>query len=201
MEWTPDSRHLLFSCAGQSFIQCIEVTHRNESICTFLIIFASLLTVHSRAVTMDVLAGRLRGRHRRRRKALVRLKSLFLLPFVLLFPVSVGGAVRHFALDGTGERLAVCFDGPTDRAGVELIAVLSVQYSPLLQVFPRGFIRGPAAMHVEQSVPTRLAFAAQFDRGALLSASFTNGKVSFIPMLFVSEKRMNRNPQALLEAW
>ena len=62
------------------------------------------------------------------------------------------------------------------------VAVFSVQQRPVLQLHPRGFIRGPD----NGSAPHLPCFAAQtaFTKGALMSVCWTGGKISLFPFHF-----------------
>lgn len=88
---------------------------------------------------------------------------------------SYGGALSHVAWDSTSLRLAVALEG------TELIAIYqcnSIGYAISFQ--PLGYLRGPPETEV-----TGLEFRPNFGRGALLTASFSNGKISFFPLYFI----------------
>ncbi|KAJ3167129.1 hypothetical protein HDU88_002466 [Geranomyces variabilis] len=55
--------------------------------------------------------------------------------------LSIGGKVKSLAIDPTGKRLAVCFDG--EHRGAELIALFAMTNRPMPDIELTGYIRGP----------------------------------------------------------
>lgn len=85
-----------------------------------------------------------------------------------------GGALSYVAWDETSSRLAVALEGS------ELIAVYQCNaLSYVVSFQPLGYLRGPPDTHI-----SGLYFRPNFPRGALLTATFSNGKISFFPMYF-----------------
>jgi len=86
----------------------------------------------------------------------------------------VCGNIKEIAWDMTSSRLVLSFqDTP-------LMAVFSTFVRPTLGVHPLGFIRGPAM----GGLPRLIQFSPHFKRGALLTAVWENGKISFFPFYF-----------------
>lgn len=85
-----------------------------------------------------------------------------------------GGSLSYVAWDPTSSRLAVALENS------ELIAIFqcnSLSYAVSFQ--PLGYLRGPP-----DTVITGLYFRPNFPRGALLTATFSNGKIAFFPLYF-----------------
>jgi len=104
------------------------------------------------------------------------------------FRFRVGGAISEIAWDPTGERFAVSFLGRA--SGLELVALYAVRQTPVVEFTLRGYIRGPPGHEATDPKPSLLQFANKCGDGALLTIAWTNSVVSFVPLLFVSEKRL-----------
>eukprot|EP01119_Soliformovum_irregulare_P014072 TRINITY_DN3810_c1_g1_i1.p1 TRINITY_DN3810_c1_g1~~TRINITY_DN3810_c1_g1_i1.p1 ORF type:complete len:487 (+),score=111.01 TRINITY_DN3810_c1_g1_i1:11-1471(+) len=97
--------------------------------------------------------------------------------------LKMGGKIQSIRWDPSGERLVASFakfQGDSDESSVELVALFGVQHFPKLEFIPRGFIRGPA----QGKQVTSMEFRGNFERGALLTVCWLNGKISFVPMYF-----------------
>ncbi|RMX58852.1 hypothetical protein pdam_00014484 [Pocillopora damicornis] len=92
--------------------------------------------------------------------------------------VTLGGCVRSMAWDPFGERLAVIFKDEKKHAQ-ELVAVFKTRLKPSFEIMPCGFVRGPP-----ETVPQIVTFQQDFKKGALLTVCWSDGSVSFIPLLF-----------------
>lgn len=92
--------------------------------------------------------------------------------------VTLGGCVRSMAWDPFGERLAVIFKDEKKHAQ-ELVAVFKTRLKPSFEIMPCGFVRGPP-----ETVPQIVTFQEDFKKGALLTVCWSDGSVSFIPLLF-----------------
>jgi len=101
--------------------------------------------------------------------------------------VTVGGCVRSMAWDPVGERLAVIFKDEGKHAQ-ELVAVFKTRLKPTFEIMPSGFVRGPP-----NTVPELVTFQQDFKKGALLTVCWSDGCVSFIPLLF-SPSSHNASP-------
>lgn len=97
-------------------------------------------------------------------------------------PIRVGGTIKNMVWDPTGERLAVLFRGP--RA--ENIALFQTRIEPVLELIPCGFIRG-----LSGEVPQQICFQPKFLDGALLTVVWSSGRVSYIPMYFISRAHLD----------
>jgi hypothetical protein len=84
-----------------------------------------------------------------------------------------GGVTSHLAWDPSSSRLAVGFQGS------EIIAVFQTNSLHTTSLHPLGYLRGPPDTEL-----TGLEFRPSFERGALLAAHFSNGKISFFPLYF-----------------
>ncbi|KAJ7375507.1 hypothetical protein OS493_002281 [Desmophyllum pertusum] len=82
------------------------------------------------------------------------------------------------AWDPFGERLAVIFKDEEKQAQ-ELVAVFKTRLKPTFEVMPSGFVRGPP-----NTVPELVTFQQDFKKGALLTVCWSDGSISFIPLLF-----------------
>lgn len=104
----------------------------------------------------------------------------------------VGGAVQLMAWSPTSARLAVSF--ASADAGGELIALFDTSFQHKVLVFrPIGFIRGPPHPAADTcNKAAHLAFAPNFDRGALLSVAWSGGQISTHPFYFAEPKRLKR---------
>ncbi len=87
------------------------------------------------------------------------------------------GAVRSLEWDPSGERVAVGF------VDSDVVALFSSRLQPSLELAPSALVRPALAAG---QAPTRIAFAPQYSRGALLTAVYPNGKIAFLPLLFSS---------------
>ncbi|XP_014677687.1 PREDICTED: LOW QUALITY PROTEIN: aladin-like [Priapulus caudatus] len=94
---------------------------------------------------------------------------------------TVGGAVRDMAWDESGERLAVMFRGEDQR----FVAVFRTRVRPVVDVTPCGLVGGEPG-----ESPRAIAFRPGFQKGALLTVCWSSGRVSFVPMFFVSSAAM-----------
>lgn len=92
--------------------------------------------------------------------------------------VTTGGFVRSMAWDPLGERLAVIFKGE-DKPAQELVALFKTRLEPTFEIMPSGFVRGPP-----NTSPQLVTFQQDFKKGALLTICWSNGSMSFIPLLF-----------------
>lgn len=85
-----------------------------------------------------------------------------------------GGPLSFVAWDPTSSRLAVALEG------TELIALYQCNaLSYVVSFQPLGYLRGPP-----ETAVSGLYFRPNFARGALLTATFSNGKISFFPLYF-----------------
>ncbi|KAK7109526.1 aladin-like [Littorina saxatilis] len=98
--------------------------------------------------------------------------------------VKVGGFVHQMVWNRTSERLAVLFKG-TDNRISPYVAIFKTTVHPLVQVLPSGFVKGHAG-----EVPHHISFQPSFDKGALLTAVWSSGRVSYVPMYFVLEEQI-----------
>lgn len=92
--------------------------------------------------------------------------------------VTLGGCVRSMAWDPFGERLAIIFKDDRKHAQ-ELVAVFKTRLKPSFEIMPCGFVRGPP-----ETVPQIITFQQDFKKGALLTVCWSDGSVSFIPLMF-----------------
>jgi len=117
--------------------------------------------------------------------------------------ICIGGPIRKLCIDPTGQRLVVNFE-ERDNPGCELLGLFSILRKPYLRYQLIGFIRGPmwhpgtpkpqpprSPYNDNETndegyvpMPRLMSFAYEFQRGALLSVCWENGKISFIPLLF-----------------
>jgi len=89
--------------------------------------------------------------------------------------ISFCGLIKDIIWGGiNGERLAISYLHST------YISVFSIFKKSPLMISPLGFIKGPQ----EGGLPTNILFRPNFPRGALLSACWENGKISFYPMYY-----------------
>lgn len=93
----------------------------------------------------------------------------------------VGGTAQSMVWDPSGERLAVLFRN-NDQ---EFVAVFRTQVKPVLEIMPCGLLRGEPG-----DIPQVLQFQQGFQKGALLTLCWSSGKVTFLPMFFVSATSM-----------
>jgi hypothetical protein len=103
--------------------------------------------------------------------------SPYLLESSLLGPNdenSFGGTLSYVAWDPTSSRLAV---GLEETELIALFQCNSLSYSPSFQ--PLGYLRGPP-----DTLLCGLYFRPHFPKGGLLTATFSNGKISFFPLYF-----------------
>ncbi|XP_031566795.1 aladin-like isoform X2 [Actinia tenebrosa] len=96
--------------------------------------------------------------------------------------VTVGGVVKSMAWDPLGERLAVIFEDDDGKAQ-EIVAIFKTRLKPTFEVIPSGFVRGPP-----DSFPELVAFQQNFSKGALLTVGWSDGSITFVPLLFTSSK-------------
>jgi len=99
--------------------------------------------------------------------------------------VTTGGEVQSMRWDPTGERLAVSF------VGSNLIAIFQTLVTPTnMSVNPVGFVVGAD----DDESPSCFEFAPHFPQtqegggGALLTVSWSSGRVQHFPMFFTSSK-------------
>lgn len=117
--------------------------------------------------------------------------------------IRFGGPIRKLCIDPSGQRLVVNFEEQS-YPGCELLALFEILRKPYLRYIPKGFIRGPmwhpgspkpqpphSPYNIENTndeylmpMPKIMSFANVFQRGALLSVCWENGKISFIPLMF-----------------
>ncbi|KAG7399853.1 hypothetical protein PHYBOEH_007714 [Phytophthora boehmeriae] len=92
----------------------------------------------------------------------------------------VGGRIQNIAWDPSGSRCAVTYrtaSGPHAAEMGQLVAIFSVVWQPFLIFTRSGLLRGPP----NAGVPRKLAFASNFENGALLSVAWSSGLVTFHP--------------------
>ncbi|KAI9019778.1 hypothetical protein DFJ74DRAFT_674363 [Hyaloraphidium curvatum] len=164
----PDSRTVLYSTSGWPAIQLIALRGAGST---------DFKVLEDRGLSLERRIGRRGGKD-----------------------VVIGGPVKQFAIDPKGERMAVFFEpvaqsrsgnGATDVApGSELVLLYALRRRTLgLEFAQLGYIladrvdQDPFASRAP-ALPSSLAFARQFARGALLSIPWSSGKVSMIPLMF-----------------
>lgn len=100
----------------------------------------------------------------------------------------VGGKVQSIAWDPSGSRVAITYrttpSGNRLAETGELVAIFSVAWQPFLIFTRSGLIRGPP----NAGVPRKLAFASNFDHGALLSVAWSSGLITFHPFYLQDPK-------------
>ncbi|KAJ8329193.1 hypothetical protein QVD99_003470 [Batrachochytrium dendrobatidis] len=92
--------------------------------------------------------------------------------------------IRQFCVSPLGDRMLVQLEGSSQ------LVLYAIKTKPLPEFSYIGPVYGP--MHTTHSSnrktsaagPECIAFASQFDKGALACIAYDNGKLSFIPMLF-----------------
>ncbi|XP_066302659.1 aladin-like [Branchiostoma lanceolatum] len=105
--------------------------------------------------------------------------------------LNVGGSVHSMVWDPRGERLAVIFTADPEKGTTsQLIALFRTRLHPVLEIMPCGFIRGEPGVS-----PELISFQENFESGALLAVCWSNGKLSFIPLMFVPSDDVNRIPR------
>ncbi|MBN3317693.1 AAAS protein, partial [Atractosteus spatula] len=96
----------------------------------------------------------------------------------------VGGEVQALAWDPRGERLAVLLKGDPEAVDhPAFIAVFKTRTSPVFELLPCGFIQGEAGAE-----PRLIQFHPHFQKGALLTVCWSNGRISHVPFYFVSAR-------------
>jgi len=93
----------------------------------------------------------------------------------------VGGPIGQLEWDRTAQRLAITFLPSGDllaRDGSELVALFATTTQYPITYTHRGFIRGPPS-----ALPQHLGFSNCYPRGALLTVCWSNGKISFYPLI------------------
>ncbi|GFO14533.1 aladin [Plakobranchus ocellatus] len=98
--------------------------------------------------------------------------------------VCTGGEVHSIVWDGTGERLAVLFEDNTPGSNF-FVAVFKVSVYPILELLPGGLIKGRS-----DETAHHIAFAPNFQGGALLSVVWSSGRVGYVPLYFVPAQRI-----------
>jgi aladin len=91
----------------------------------------------------------------------------------------VGGKIDSLVWDSSSTRVAITYK-PSSAQGEEaglLVAVFTVAWKPYLIFTRSGLIRGPQ----NSGVPRQVAFAATFEKGALLSIAWSSGLITFHP--------------------
>ncbi|KAK1151236.1 aladin isoform X1 [Acipenser oxyrinchus oxyrinchus] len=95
---------------------------------------------------------------------------------------SVGGEIQTLVWDPRGERLAVLLKGNPEKSDSRsIIAVFKTRTSPIFELLPCGFVQGE-----EGADPHLIHFHPHFEKGALLTVCWCNGRISHIPFYFVS---------------
>ncbi|MGH0180562.1 UNVERIFIED_CONTAM: hypothetical protein FKN15_004567 [Acipenser sinensis] len=95
---------------------------------------------------------------------------------------SVGGEIQTLVWDPRGERLAVLLKGNPEKSDSRsIIAVFKTRTSPIFELLPCGFVQGE-----EGADPHLIHFHPHFQKGALLTVCWCNGRISHIPFYFVS---------------
>ncbi|XP_041095173.1 aladin-like [Polyodon spathula] len=95
---------------------------------------------------------------------------------------SIGGEIQTLAWDPRGERLAVLLKGNPEKSDSRsIIAVFKTRTSPVFELVPCGFVQGE-----EGADPHLIHFHPHFEKGALLTVCWCNGRISHIPFYFVS---------------
>ncbi|MBN3306284.1 AAAS protein, partial [Amia calva] len=96
--------------------------------------------------------------------------------------IRVGGDVQSLVWDSSGERLAVLLKGDPQKAdSPATIAVFKTRSSPVFELLPCGFVQGETGAE-----PRLMQFHPHFEKGALLTVCWSNGRISHIPFYFVS---------------
>jgi len=90
------------------------------------------------------------------------------------------GAIEKMAWDGTGERLAITYNGAADPSQAGLVAIFDTRQTPIVSTSLLGFIRGPGL----DAKPLSLAFHDKLKQGALLSVCWSTGICCTYPLLF-----------------
>ncbi|KAK3736148.1 hypothetical protein QZH41_015540 [Actinostola sp. cb2023] len=103
-------------------------------------------------------------------------------------PLALGGVAKSMAWDPLGERLAIIFEDDVCKAQ-EVVAIFKTRLKPTFEVIPSGFVRGPP-----DTFPEVVTFQQKFDKGALLTVGWSDGSVTFIPMLFTTCNETNPTP-------
>ncbi|XP_064647659.1 aladin-like isoform X2 [Lineus longissimus] len=106
--------------------------------------------------------------------------------------VRFGGQVQSLCWDPTGERLAVHFKENTGSP--ELVLVFRTKLHPVLEVVPCGFVQGQVG-----EIPNVISFQPRFAHGAVLTVVWSSGRVSFIPLYFVSERGIHLHNNIYLD--
>lgn len=101
--------------------------------------------------------------------------------------IRTGGEIHSVVWDETGERLAVMFE-PDALGNNHLVAVFKVAIHPVLEILPSGFVKGRCGESVHH-----IAFAPNFQSGALLSVVWSSGRIGYVPMHFVPAERILHN--------
>eukprot|EP00644_Phytophthora_capsici_P005792 jgi/Phyca11/97969/e_gw1.2.679.1 len=100
----------------------------------------------------------------------------------------VGGKVQDVAWDPSGARVAITYQTTataSHEAGIsKVVAIFSVAWQPFLIFTRSGLLRGPP----NAGVPRKLAFASNFEHGALLSVAWSSGLISFHPFYLKDPK-------------
>ncbi|XP_048579838.1 aladin isoform X2 [Nematostella vectensis] len=92
--------------------------------------------------------------------------------------ITVGGLVHTMAWDPTGERLAVIFEDDGQRAQ-PMVVMFKTRLKPTFEVLPSGFVQGPP-----DTIPQLIAFQQNFKHGAVLTVCWSDGTISFVPLLY-----------------
>jgi len=90
--------------------------------------------------------------------------------------VRFGGLIQDLAWDPRGERLAVLF------RSTDFIALFRTRYSPTLNLFPCGVLRGQP-----DEVPSTMQFRPIFEDGALLTVAWSSGRVQHVSFTFMAQ--------------
>ncbi|XP_046847246.1 aladin-like isoform X2 [Xenia sp. Carnegie-2017] len=102
--------------------------------------------------------------------------------------VRVGGFVSSMTWDPTGERLALLLKDENGKAQ-DYIPVFKTNIENVLDLIPSGLIHGLPS----NGQPQLISFQKNFTQGALLSVVWSNGEMSFVPMLFTPKKIIMQN--------
>ncbi|XP_071947583.1 aladin-like isoform X2 [Antedon mediterranea] len=110
--------------------------------------------------------------------------------------IKIGGLVQDMVLNETGERLAVSFKPNEKNDNLSsLVALFNVRQMQLLELIPIGFVQGEPG-----NILQMFSFEPTFNEGALLTMVWEDGKVTYVPLFFLSSHDLEQQQNNYLHS-